>query len=77
LIDGRSSTDIGPYGSREMPALGNTRIERFNQAGGNPQLAQDAARRRILDLVNHLERLATSRCQREVSDVDICEAPIE
>ncbi|QHE75039.1 c-type cytochrome [Hydrogenophaga sp. PBL-H3] len=57
LIDGRGSTDIGPHGSREMPVWGNTYVERFTQAGGNPQLAEDAARRRILDLVNHLERL--------------------
>lgn len=57
LIDGRSSTDIGPHGSREMPVWGNTYVERFTQAGGSPQLAEDAARRRILDLVDHLERL--------------------
>lgn len=57
LIDGRSSTEIGPHGSREMPVWGNTYVERFTQAGGRPQLAEDAARRRILDLVDHLERL--------------------
>lgn len=57
LIDGRSSTAIGPHGSREMPVWGNTYVERFTQAGGNPQVAEDAARLRILDLVNHLERL--------------------
>lgn len=57
LIDGRSATDIGPHGSREMPVWGNTYVERFTQAGGNPQLAEDAARQRILDLVNHLEGL--------------------
>ena len=57
LIDGRSSTDIGPHGSREMPVWGNTYVERFTQAGGNPKLAEEAARRRILDLVNHLEWL--------------------
>jgi len=57
LIDGRASTEIGPHGSREMPVWGNTYVERFTQAGGSPQLAEDAARRRILDLVDHLERL--------------------
>lgn len=57
LIDGRASTEIGPHGSREMPIWGNTYVERFTQAGGSPQLAEDAARRRILDLVDHLEQL--------------------
>ncbi|AOF84920.1 hypothetical protein BSY239_2588 [Hydrogenophaga sp. RAC07] len=57
LIDGRSATDIGPHGSREMPIWGSTYVERYTQAGGNPQLAEEAAHRRILDLVNHLERL--------------------
>ena len=57
LIDGRASSDIGPHGTREMPVWGTTYVERFTQAGGNPQLAEEAARRRILDLVNHLEWL--------------------
>jgi mono/diheme cytochrome c family protein len=57
MIDGRASTEIGPHGSREMPVWGNTYVERFTQAGGSPQLAEDAARRRILDLVDHLEQL--------------------
>lgn len=57
LIDGRATTDIGPHGSREMPVWGSTYVERFTQAGGSPMLAEDAARRRILDLVDHLERL--------------------
>ncbi|QHE77359.1 c-type cytochrome [Hydrogenophaga sp. PBL-H3] len=57
LIDGRASPAIGPHGSREMPIWGNTYVERFTQSGGSPQLAEDAALRRILDLVDHLERL--------------------
>lgn len=57
LIDGRAAADSGPHGSREMPVWGSTYVERFTQAGGSPPLAEDATRRRILDLVDHLERL--------------------
>jgi mono/diheme cytochrome c family protein len=57
LIDGRSSTEMGPHGSREMPIWGNTFTERFTQQGGSQRLAEEAARRRIRHLVDHLERM--------------------
>lgn len=56
-IDGRTSTEIGPHGSREMPIWGSTFIERFTQMGGHQRLAEGVARRRILDLVGHIERI--------------------
>lgn len=57
LIDGRGSTDIGPHGSREMPIWGNVFVEQFSRTAGSQRLADSVARRRIHDLVNHLERL--------------------
>lgn len=57
VIDGRSSTEIGPHGSREMPIWGNTFVERFSRAGVNRRQAEDAARRRILGVVGYLERM--------------------
>jgi len=57
VIDGRTSPEIGPHGSREMPVWGNTYMERFTQAGGSPHLAEVAAQRRILDQVDHPERM--------------------
>lgn len=57
LIDGRSAADIGPHGSREMPVWGRAFVERYLQAGGAPQRAENSAQRRILDLVDHLEKL--------------------
>lgn len=57
MIDGRSAVDIGSHGSREMPVWGRAFVERYQQAGGAPRRAENAAQRRILDLVDHLEML--------------------
>lgn len=57
MIDGRGTADIGPHGTREMPIWGSTFSDRVKLTGGTDAQAEQAAQRRIDDLVDHLLRL--------------------
>lgn len=57
MIDGRGTADIGPHGTREMPIWGSTYANRVKQVGGTDAQAEQAAQRRIDDLIDHLVRL--------------------
>lgn len=57
MIDGRTSDDLGPHGSREMPAWGQTYRK---QALSNPDTAAQPewyVRGRIVALIDYLQRI--------------------
>jgi mono/diheme cytochrome c family protein len=59
VIDGRTSTEIGPHGSREMPVWGNDyRAEAMRQAGGpSSQGPEWYVRGKIVALLDYLARM--------------------
>ena len=56
-IDGRSSNQIGPHGSREMPVWGSVYRARAAQAGATELDQEWLARGRLLALLDHLSRI--------------------
>jgi len=57
LIDGRSTTEVGPHGSREMPVWGQRyRIEALAQAGTATE-PEWYVRNRIVSLLDYLSRI--------------------
>ena len=57
LIDGRSASEIGAHGSREMPVWGqNYRIEALSQAG-TATAPEWYVRNRIVALLDYLSRM--------------------
>jgi len=57
IIDGRTSTEIGTHGSREMPVWGHEYQVQALQEGGMPYAADWYARGRVLALVDYLARI--------------------
>lgn len=57
MPDGRGTADIGPHGTRGMPVWGSTFSDWVKRAGGTNTQAEQAAQRRIDDLIDHLTRL--------------------
>ncbi|NBQ87527.1 MAG: hypothetical protein EBU07_08610 [Betaproteobacteria bacterium] len=55
MIDGRSSTDIGPHGSREMPIWGQQFRNDAQRRGDNAP--EWATRNRIVALLGYLQRI--------------------
>ena len=55
MIDGRSSTDIGPHGSREMPVWGQQFRNDAQRRGDNAP--EWATRNRIVALLGYLQRM--------------------
>lgn len=57
MIDGRSTADIGPHGSREMPVWGATYRARALSQPETAQQPEWQVRQRIVALLDYLERL--------------------